>query len=103
MEATNEAALKLMYCNMHPTVAGQAIADTILHMIRLDFIILMQMLCSKLEVPVVELPALILYLTDNSNLVLLLCIFVGDCVYTLVTFGWFNETGGWLRIGYLAQ
>lgn len=70
MDATKETAMKLMYYSTHPCVAAQIMADTIHHMIRLDFIVLMQLLCSKLQVPVVDLPDLINWLTDNSNLVI---------------------------------
>ena len=67
LDATKETAMKLMYSNIHPCVAAQAMADTI-HHIRLDFIVVMQVLCSKLKVPVVDLPDLVGWLTDNSSL-----------------------------------
>jgi hypothetical protein len=51
IDATCAQAGRLMYQSLHPSVVPHIIADTMQHMIRMDFIIVMQTLCSRFEVP----------------------------------------------------
>lgn len=53
-QAIERTALRFMLQNICPSVTPMIAADTIDHMFRLDFLILMQMLCMKFEVPYKE-------------------------------------------------
>lgn len=58
--------LQTMAQNLHPTMMPSVIADTVHHMVRVDFIIAIQLLCAKLNVPELSLVELCDWLRDGT-------------------------------------
>ena len=58
--------LRTMCQNIPPSMIASVIADTLHHMIRTDFIIAMQLLCTQLNVPSVNLVTVFDWLRDGT-------------------------------------